>query len=308
MDGQSDYRVLILANRSKPMVVEALEELRPWLAARATIVAEPDVCELSSLNAVDLPHADLSLVLGGDGTMIAQARNMVDLGIPMLGVNFGKLGFLAEFSLSDLKTHWETVVSRRCRATRRLLIDVQVYADGQSDWVDVREPGAEPRFRSLAMNDAVVTAGPPYRMIEMDLAIDPLASEDVATTFSGDGAIVATPSGSTAYNLAAGGPIVTPAIDALCVTPLCPHSLAFRPLVVNAACCVHLRLRQANTGTTLVIDGQVSTNISEGEQVVIRKYPRQLTLIQNPALDYWRMLAKKLHWAARPVSYRSDGE
>lgn len=293
-------RVLILANRQKPAVVEALDGFRPWLAARAQVVSEPDIARLTREGAASLPRADLALVLGGDGTLLAQARNIIDLDLPILGVNFGKLGFLAEYSLDDLRKHWDEVVAGQVRRTQRVVLDVMVHEadvklnDGPSS--------AKPSSEFIAVNDAVITAGQPFRMIELELAIDPgpKPGSDGATTFSGDGLIVSTPSGSTAYNLAAGGAIVSPDLDAFCLTPICPHTLAFRPLVISAATPVLIRVNRANEGTTLVIDGQLPLNLKAGQQVFLRRHAKSLVLIHNPDLSYWKMLAKKMHWAARP--------
>jgi NAD+ kinase len=157
-------------------------------------------------------------------------------------------------------------------------------------------------FTGLAMNDAVITAGPPYRMIEVEIGIDPMSPQTEGTTFSGDGVIVATPSGSTAYNLAAGGPIVSPDVDAFTIVPICPHSLAFRPIVVNSRSIVQLRMHRANEGTTLVIDGQKPVSLSEGQRVYIRRHGKALHLIEHPTRSYWQMISRKLHWAARPIS------
>ncbi|MFW5682770.1 MAG: NAD(+)/NADH kinase [Phycisphaeraceae bacterium] len=299
-------RVIILANKSKPQVTEALASFRPWLAERAEIVAEPDVYELGE-DASDLPEADLGMVLGGDGTVLAQARVLVDLQVPLLGINFGKLGFLAEFSIADVKKHWDRIVGKRCRQSQRMMIRVAAFAPGAPEFGgDNGDPSCdveampEPVFETLAMNDAVVTAGPPYRMIEIELAIEPGVSGTSAVTFSGDGVIVATPSGSTAYNIAAGGPIVSPGIDGMVVSAICPQSLAFRPIVFDANCAVWLLMHRANPGTTLVIDGQKSCSVEPGMQVMIAKHRRTLPLIHNPDLNYWKMLARKMHWAARP--------
>ena len=267
-------RVILLANRLKAPVVEALRKLRPWLRQRARIVAEPDLRSSPGRKTVQLPRADLAVVLGGDGTLLAQARHLLDQGVPIVGVNFGKLGFLAEFGLEDFQQNWDGIVSGRCQISHRVVIDVAVFDAGMSDpWVTPRTR-AKPRFQSLALNDAVITLGPPFRMIELDLAIDPTPRHSGVTTFSGDGVIVATPSGSTAYNLAAGGPIVSPEVDGLCITPICPHSLAFRPIVVHAGRTVALRLKLANAGTTLVIDGQIPVTLSPGQQVIVRRHRR----------------------------------
>jgi len=295
-------RMIILANTEKEAVRSALEQLRPWLAERATILAEPQIMNLSRRSVSELPDADLGLVLGGDGTMLAQARLLTDLQLPLLGVNFGKLGFLAEFSIDDLKRHWSSVADGTCRTTRRLLIEVLVFdteaADCRVDRLDMDHC----KLRSLALNDAVITAGEPFRMLEIQLAIEPgsTATDRGATLMVGDGMIICTPTGSTAYNIAAGGPIVSPGVDALCVTPICAHSLSFRPLVVRPDAGIGIRLMSANAGTTLVIDGQETVKLSAHEQVYVKKYPQPLLLVRNPQISYWTMLNQKMQWAARP--------
>lgn len=330
-------RVLLLANREKPPVVAALDTLRPWLAARAEIVAEPDLgswTAQAARNSVGPGGADLAIILGGDGTLLGQARNLVDLDIPLLGINFGKLGFFAEFSLADFQRLWEDIAARRWRTSQRMLLDVSVYGarfgarlgarptgDGAAartdPWLDMggsvgggadadeangseRDRVVSPLFRSVGVNDAVITAGPPYRMIELEMAIDPESPTTPGTLISGDGVIVATPGGSTGYNLAAGGPIVSPQIPALCITPICPHTLASRPTLISADCCLHMRVVRANAATTLVIDGQKSFTLAEGSQVVIRRHPRKVTLVHHPDVTYWKKLAQKLKWAVRP--------
>lgn len=293
-------RLWILANQKMAQVPHALAEFRPWLEERATIVAEPDIDQLTRDNASELPDADLALVFGGDGTLLAQARKIVDQDIPIIGINFGKLGFLAEFTIKDVKKHWDQISQLQCPVSKRLLIELCVYDKevprwGNGSWTDYK-----PILKTLALNDVVVMAGPPFRMIDLDLAIDPKLHGSHTTQFSADGVILATPSGSTAYNLSAGGPIISPGIDAIGITPLCPHSLAFRPIIVNAASNIWLHIVRANEGTTLVIDGQDSIGIEADQQFMVRKYNRLLTLIQNPHITYWQMLAKKLNWAARP--------
>ncbi len=293
-------RLILLANRDKVSVVDALVSLRPWLEKRAAIVAEPDPRELTRASAAQLPEADLAIVLGGDGTLLAQARQLVDRDIPLLGVNFGKLGFLAEFSVDTLMDHWDAIANRHCRMSERMLMQAAVYEANVPDCGQNGDNAPPPVFESLALNDAVITAGPPYRMIELALMIDPQVMRSSATVMAADGVIIATPSGSTAYNLAAGGPIVSPEVDAFCVTPLSPHTLAMRPLVVNARSSICVRVIRANEGTTLVIDGQQSRPLAAGQQLLVRQYPKRLRIVQNPDLNYWKMLAKKLGWAARP--------
>lgn len=301
-------RLILFANRSKDGVVAAAQRLKHWLAGRAEVVAEPDIPSLTPELADALPDADFAVVLGGDGTILAIARNLFHRDIPLLGVNFGKLGFLAEFNLADVMQYWSHIVSDQCRVSRRLLIDVSVLpvggpafgGNGNGHGSPASLP--QPLFTSVALNDAVITAGPPFRMIDVDMAIDPQTTGRAAASFSGDGVIVATASGSTAYNLAAGGPILSPDVDACVVTPICPHSLAFRPIVVSADSEIWLHVRTANEGTTLVLDGQRSFDLEADHQVRIRRHAQALRLIHNPSISYWQMLGQKMRWAARPRS------
>jgi len=294
-------RLIILANMSKEHVGPVLDKFRPWLLERADIVAEPETRSLDRAAAARLPEADLAFVLGGDGTLLSQARAMVETGVPLLGINFGKVGFLAEFSVDGVKQHWDAIVGGACRMTARLMIDVSVFDAGYPKWGgNGARPNAEPIFRGVAMNDAVINAGQPFRMIEIELAIEPEYSRTSATTFSGDGVVVATPSGSTAYNLSVGGPIISPGIDGLCISAIAPQSLAFRPIVYSASCNTWLHLHSANAGTTLVLDGQQSFSLAAGQQVRITRHANAINLVHNPDFNYWTMLAHKMHWAARP--------
>ena len=313
LPGCAEPRLIILANHQKPGVSEALDDLRPWLAERGTIVAEVDTCDPADGNdcspggpaptrpagVADLPEADLALILGGDGTFLSQARWLIDAAVPVLGINFGKLGFLAEYTIDALKRHWPSITAGQCRMTTRMMLEVALFPENAPHWGENSEL-PEPVFASNAMNDVVITAGPPFRMIELELAIEPSVAETSATSFNGDGVILATPTGSTAYNLAAGGPIVSPGIDGLCVSPICPQSLAFRPIVYSAHCETWVTIQRANAGTTLMIDGQRSTQLHAGQQVRITKHPNELPLVHNPDWNYWKMLAHKMHWAAHP--------
>ncbi len=295
-------RLLILANQRKEAVVRALEGFGPWLEERAEVVGVFHSRDLHREMAATLPTADLAVVLGGDGTMLAQARALADRDTPLLGINFGKLGFLAEFSIESVKRHWEAIIRGGCRVSRRMMLRVDLFPAGAAQFGD-GDPLPDAEFSTLAMNDAVINAGAPFRMVEIGLAIDPRASPQKAgsaTTFAGDGIIVATPSGSTAYNLAAGGPIVSPEVDAVAVAAICPQSLAFRPIVIDASSEVWMLIHRANPGTTLVIDGQERTPIERGQQVRVRRYENNVSLVHNPDFNYWTMLAHKMKWAVKP--------
>lgn len=282
-------RVLLMANYEKPAVVEALRTVRPWLEARARIVAEIDAGRDGPLEDVVNEGVDLVIVLGGDGTLLGQARRVVDLEAPIVGVNFGKLGFLAEFSREDLEREWHCIAGGACKISQRVMIEAKVFERGKQ----------AAAFSSRAMNDCVITAGRPFRMIDLELSINPRPNGG-GTIFGGDGVIIATPSGSTAYNASAGGPIIAPDVDALVVTPICPQSLAFRSIVTHGEDHIRVTLHEANAGTTLVIDGQESHPLTAGSRLHVTRHPRRLQLVTNPQTPYWRRLAKKMHWAASP--------
>lgn len=281
----SRSRVLLLADRERPGVEPVVDELRSTLDGCIEIVAE--------LAADDQPlpadhGATIAVAIGGDGTLISQARRVIDDGLPLVGVNIGRLGFLAEFDAQSLVEHAEVVFSGNPPIMEHLVLRTQVY-DGDGSVMG----------EALAVNDGVITAGEPHRMIELSLSIDGVAGP----VLNGDGMIVATPVGSTAYNVSAGGPIVHPLVEALTITPLAAHSLAFRPIVLGASCEIRATLSQANPGTALVADGQVIAPLREGQSVVFRRSEKKARLVINPATTYWRILLDKLRWAV-PPTYR----
>jgi NAD+ kinase len=239
-------------------------------------------------------EAELVVVFGGDGTLISQARRCALPGAAMLGVNLGRLGFLAEFDMAALREQAPAIFGEGQLAIAEFpLIAVRVTGGR-----------GEARFEGMALNEAVVTAGPPYRMITMAMSIDGQAGP----TVSGDGFIVSTPLGSTAYNLSAGGPILAPLTDALAITPIAAHSLSVRPVVVPGNSRVELSAVRVNreggapgsNGTTLVLDGQVQVPISDGDRISIVRADRTVRFVQNPRSDYWSRLIGKLNWSMAP--------
>ncbi|TVQ50932.1 MAG: hypothetical protein EA377_13585 [Phycisphaerales bacterium] len=280
-------RVLLLADESRPKVAEAATMLRRELDGHLEIAAQRPV---NGDPLEDLPELDVAIAIGGDGTLISQARRLVDLGLPLIGVNTGRLGFLAEFDCASLIEQADIVFGDAAPSHDHLLL--QVHLENGDD--------SEPQ-RSLAMNDAVITSGAPFRMIELALSINGADGPRL----NGDGMIVATPVGSTAYNVSAGGPIVHPQLEALTITPLAAHSLAFRPLVLDAGGEIRATLLRANEGTTLIADGQPLQTLRQGDTVVFTGYPKKVRLILNPSATYWRILQDKLRWAA-PPTYRDE--
>jgi NAD+ kinase len=207
-----------------------------------------------------------------------------------MGVNFGRLGFLASFTPDELQHSVEALLAGKLPIRSRMMIEAAV-----------RDGGTKQQFLATALNDAVITAGPPFKMIELEISADEKSGQHSGGVFLiGDGVIISTPSGSTAYNVSAGGPIVNPGVDCMCITPICPHSLSFRPVVVAADSTIVLTAVRVNAGTTLFCDGQVSTRLNKGDRVTIRRSPHDALLIENPHAREWRSLAEKLHWAVSP--------
>ncbi|MFG0285045.1 MAG: NAD(+)/NADH kinase [Phycisphaerales bacterium JB039] len=228
-------------------------------------------------------------MLGGDGTLLLQARRFIDSAAPLLGVNFGKLGFLAEFDMPALKKHAAALFGAGQFQTRDVLVlDVEVRRDGAVIEQDV------------AINELVVAAGPPFRMIELALDVDGQRGPRVG----GDGLLVATPTGSTAHNASAGGPILEPSCNAIVVTPLAAQSLSFRPIVVDGSSEVRIEAVRVNeedrAGTTLVLDGQRRTRLLAGDVVTARRRGSAVRFVRNPEVDYWSTLIGKMRWAESP--------
>jgi NAD+ kinase len=214
-----------------------------------------------------------------------------------MGVNFGRLGFLASFTPQQLREQFERFLRNELPISHRHMIEASVLpAKSASANLSPDELASRRRFVSTALNDAVVTAGPPFRMIELEVGAD----AETGVRYFGDGVIVSTASGSTAYNVSAGGPIISPNVDAMCITPICPHSLSFRPVVIASTSTVHIVATRVNEGTTLFCDGQDSTKLSAGERIIVRRSARDVLLVENPDAREWRTLAEKLHWASSP--------
>lgn len=269
-------RIAIIRNPSKPAAEATLATLVAGLDTRARVVATATIDETAEVVWQE-PHR--IIVLGGDGSILAVARALRERQVPIIGVNFGKLGFLAEFRVEDVLNHLDAILNDRSIISNRLMLQAAVH-HGE----DVCEV--------LAINDCVVHSGPPYRMIELALSVD----GQLLTTMSGDGLVLATPCGSTAHNMSVGGPILQSVIPAIVLTPIAPHSLTHRPLVVAGNSTIEVLARQVNVGTTVVADGQVSLCLAEGDRLTVCRYPHNFQLVHNPAQPRWYMLTKKLRW------------
>jgi NAD+ kinase len=225
-------------------------------------------------------ESDLLLVLGGDGTLLAAAREAAPRGIPVLPINLGSLGFLTSFTLGELYPALEETIAGHVTASERVMLTASLNREGK-----VIES-------QLVLNEAVITKGALARMIEIELSID----EDFVCRYRADGLIVATPTGSTAYSLSAGGPIVHPAVESIILTPICPHTLSDRPLVVGDCCNVEMRLRGAAESVYLTLDGQKGVLMESEDRVSIVRAKERLKLIQPHRKSYYEILRNKLKW------------
>ncbi len=275
---------MILGNATKPQVLEEARKLALLIEETPGLVlAGVDLSADSDLR--DLP-ADVAVVLGGDGTVLHAARRMEDRPIPSLGVNLGRLGFLADLTPDDFADRVVDLADRRYTVENVMTLDC-VLTDGA---------GTTRAMRGL--NDAVVRAAPPFHLVEIGLSID---GESVMT-YRGDGLIIATPVGSTAHSLSAGGPILPQSAHMFVVTPLCAHTLTQRPLVDSAHKLFEITLIGEDSGTILVIDGQVQLVLSRGDRVSIRRGRTPFPLIRLPEHSFYRTLRDKLGWGKNPVS------
>ena len=290
--------IVLIPNRDKPDAVAAAGELQRLLRARAgeitaTLLLDSPADRLAQLK------PNLVVVLGGDGSILSIAQVMRGLDVPVVGINFGKIGYLAAFSFEQFKQHLDTILSGQAPTTNRLMLCGEIYhretPDGQIQPLQ-QLLAQKPLFAALALNDVVINAGDPFRMIGLAVQID----EEPTTTFRSDGVVVATASGSTGYNLSAGGPLLSPQVNAMVLTPICPHSLSFRPVVIPDSSAVLIVPQHLNPGSKVNFDGQVNHPLTEDQCLLVRRAARPLRLVENPSMSHWRMLATKLQWAQSP--------
>jgi len=279
-------RIFVLGNASRPGVREEAERLLPFLREHCEIV----LVDLDQEKDLSTCAADLTLVLGGDGAILRAARQMGYCQTPVLGVNLGRLGFLADLSPDELCSVFPRVVRGEYRVTEHLMFECLIESPGE-------------RRTILGLNEIAVQSGPPFHMIQLDLILD----GEVVSSYSGDGLIISTPIGSTAHSLSAGGPILGQELSAFVITPICPHSLANRPVVDGADKVYTIAVRRLSPGASLVLvlDGQEQGQLTTEHRVTVRKAPVSFRLVKVPGRSYYQTLRDKLHWGATP-NYRSE--
>lgn len=283
-------KLVVFGDLKKGPVAEAIEEFTDFVKGKAEIIASSCI---ENCTADVLSNSDFAVIFGGDGSIISAARQLSQSNVPVVGINLGKLGFLAEFSISDVKQFFDDIITKKTLIEKRMMLGCAVF--------NVADEKQE-KFRSAAVNDVFITAGPPFRMIELRIAVD---GQPVASCVS-DGLIVSTPTGSTAYNLSAGGPILAGSMEAMVITPICPHSLSFRPIVIKGDSTVEVSGIRVNKGTTVSIDGQVSLGLSIDDVVKVERADSDFLIVNNPLRTRWDTLATKLSWAEKPKYVREQ--
>ncbi len=279
-------RIGIIVKPESPDASLLLKDLVPWLRSRAAepMLDPPTAAlagETTAYAKTDIAAlADMLVVLGGDGTMLAAARLVEGRPIPILGVNAGGLGFLTAVTREDAFTALAHVFSKPFVEEERLMLRARVMRQG------------EEIMAAAALNDAVVSKGALSHMVQLEISIN----GQFVTRLRGDGLIVSTPTGSTAYSMAAGGPILNPSVHALILTPICPHTLTNRPIVIPQDVLVEVVLVSKDQGAAATFDGQVGIALQPGDRVEVRASTNKTRLIRFPDHSYYAMLSNKLKW------------
>jgi NAD+ kinase len=292
MTVSSIKRVGIVLKPHQPDALKTLCELTIWLAERGiSLLGGPEIereqiehqtgCGVQAVEPDKLAASvDLILVLGGDGTMIATARLMGDTEVPVLGINYGGLGYLAEFRIEELYTALESILAGNYRLDKRVMLEVELLR------------GKEHVTRNRVLNDVVINKSALARIIEIEAYLN----RQFVNSFRADGLIVSTPTGSTAYNLSAGGPVIFPSMNAVVITPICPFTLSNRPIVVPDDSFIELCLKTEQEDVSLTLDGQVGFSLRAEDRVVIRKSQTTFNLVQPTNRNYFDVLRDKLRW------------
>ncbi|MFQ5898312.1 MAG: NAD(+)/NADH kinase [Candidatus Methylomirabilia bacterium] len=283
-------RIGIVAKTDWPEAREVVPRLAEWLAVQGKqVILEKETAPLvpaasSAVGKSDLPpQVDLLVVLGGDGTLLSVARLVGDLGVPILGVNLGGLGFLTATTLEELFAALERVFAGQMLLEERMMLAARVHRQGAR----VAE--------YVALNDVVITKSAMSRIVKLAVAV----AGQAATDYRADGLIISTPTGSTAYGLSAGGPIVYPTMDAIVLTPICSHTLTNRPIVLPPTVTVEITLLTEHQDVMLTLDGQEGIALTTRDTVEVRQAAPRIRLVRFPQTHFFSVLRDKLKWGER---------
>jgi NAD+ kinase len=281
----------IISRPRREDIARVVPPLIAWLRARdVKVVCDSETTGCIGALAGDTQErenlalcSDLLIVLGGDGTLLSAARMAAERKVPILAVNLGGLGFLTTVSQDEIYVILEEIFSGKHRVSERVMIEAEIVRGGST----IR--------RQIALNDAVLNKAALARIMDLELRID----GEYVTTYKADGLILSTPTGSTAYSLAAGGPIVYPIVEAFVVTPICPHTLTNRPLVIPDSAKIEIDFKAEDDAVFLTLDGQVGIELTRGDHIVVRKAQEKLFLVRPAKKTYFGILRSKLKWGER---------
>ena len=288
-------RIGIIAKQNKPEAIPVVRNLVEWLQPKKIeVYVEEGMMKqfhpplagphLNSVEREDIPtKAEMIIVLGGDGTLLSVARLVGDHDVPILGVNLGGLGFLTEITLEELYRVLEKVVQGDFITDERVVLNASVVRRG------------ERMAEFIVLNDAVINKGALARIIDLETTIN----GEYLTTFKSDGLILSTPTGSTAYNLSAGGPIVYPSLHCIIITPICPHTLTNRPIMIPDDVEIRATLKTKQQEVILTLDGQQGFTLEFEDIVEVKKAEGHIFLIKSPYRHYFEVLREKLKWGGR---------
>ncbi|MEM8734159.1 MAG: NAD(+)/NADH kinase [Planctomycetota bacterium] len=296
--GRQQPRVAVLASVNRPRVAAELERIVSILAKSAEIA----VIDTEESYQFDQPDIDLVVVLGGDGSILSAARRMQLNQLPVIGVNLGRLGFLADLGVADLETCWPELCKGRFPIDEHVMLRCELIRASQGSESNLNEEG---ELQQLALNEASILGGPPFSMLQIDLYVD----GQLASTYSCDGLIVSTPVGSTAHNLSAGGPILHRRLQAVVISPISPHTLTMRPVVDRADRVFEMFVRQGHETVSAVFDGRVLGPLREGDCYRISRAPVSFKMLRIPSKNEYVTLREKLGWGGnlRKEVMRPDG-
>jgi NAD+ kinase len=279
-------KVGLILKRNDSRLAGIVADVVPWLRSRGIDVFMDQVSaeRYPATEHVTTPeelasHVDVVTVFGGDGTFLYASRMVAAVGVPIMGVNLGSLGFLTEVTLEGLHSAFEGLIAGTYKVEERALLEVEVLREGRV------------LARYLALNDAVINKGALARIIEIEVTVN----AQLVTLTRADGLIISTPTGSTAYSLSAGGPIVHPTLEAFIITPICPHTLTNRPVVVPDRAVLEVVLRRGS-GVMLTVDGQVGMPIVQQDSLRVRKAAVAVRIVQPAGSTFFKLLREKLKW------------
>ena len=276
MSHPATTRILLLSSGSRPDMAAEASRLLPLVESYASV----DVADLDSITSLEHVDFDVAVVVGGDGSILRAAHHMGRRQRPVVAINLGKLGFLADLSPDEFLAQLPAICSGSLPVIEHLMLDCRLLRGGDT------------LCQQLGLNEVVIFAGPPFSLLQVDLYVD----AELVTTYSCDGLIVSTPVGSTAHSLSAGGPILRKDLQAFVVLPISPHTLTNRPVVDSADRTYELVVPRPNAGTSLVCDGKVLSRLEPGDRIRVQRADARFGLVAVPGHSYYRTLRDKLGW------------